>query len=136
MPAGSYSLFVVPHPRTWTLVVNKVADQWGAWNRNPAQDLGRIELDVETLEAPVDALTLALEPTGERAAVLMIAWERTRVAVPLSVLGEPPAPEAGLPGATGGTGARGASGSPSGPRPPVPRAAPAPPPPPPRPLVK
>jgi hypothetical protein len=118
-------------------VVNKVADQWGAWNRNPAQDLGRIELDVETLEAPVDALTVALEPTGERAAVLSIAWERTRVVVPLSVVGDPPVPAAGLPGATGatgGTGARGASGSTGRPRAPGPRPAPtpAPPPPPPR----
>jgi len=141
VPAGSYSLFVVPHPRTWTLVVNKVADQWGAWNRNPAQDLGRIELDVETLEAPVDALTLALEPTGERSAVLAIAWELMRVTVPVSVVGEPPVPPAGLPGASGATGPKGASGSTGGARQPATRPAPVPPPaatppPPPRPAGK
>lgn len=117
VPAGSYSLFVVPHPRSWTLVVNKVAEQWGAWNRNPAQDLGRVEIDVETLEAPVEALTFSIEPTGERAAALSIAWERTRVTLPITVVGDPPAPPAGAPGATGSTGGTGAST----PRAPAPR---------------
>ncbi len=111
LPAGSYALFAVPHARTWTLVVNRVADQWGAWNRNPAQDLGRVELGVEALEAPVEALTFALEPTGERTAALSIAWERARVTVPLSVVGEPPASTSGPTGATGEPGAMGASGA-------------------------
>ncbi|MEN6535070.1 MAG: DUF2911 domain-containing protein, partial [Bryobacteraceae bacterium] len=30
VPKGSYSLFTIPEKQSWTLIVNKVAKQWGA----------------------------------------------------------------------------------------------------------
>jgi hypothetical protein len=32
VPKGTYSLFTVPAKEEWTLVVNKTAKQWGAYN--------------------------------------------------------------------------------------------------------
>lgn len=94
VPAGDYALFAIPHIHTWTLVVNSVAQQWGAWNAKPADDVGRIELVVEPLSAPVEVLTITLEasPDKEKEGVLRIAWERSQVTVPLRILGDPPPP--------------------------------------------
>src|SRR5690242_3304527 len=38
---GSYSLFAIPRPDKWTIIVNKVADQWGAFKYDKSQDVGR-----------------------------------------------------------------------------------------------
>lgn len=94
VPPGSYALFAVPQRRAFTLLVNTVAEQWGAWNRNPAEDLGRVELPVAASEAAVETLTLDLVPNGEREAILSIAWEHLRVEAPVRVVGDPPAPAA------------------------------------------
>lgn len=105
VPAGDYALFAIPHVHTWTLIVNSVAQQWGAWNANPANDIGRVELVVETLDTPVETLTMTLEASAdqEKEGTLRIAWERSQVSVPLRILGEPPLPPP-LPGAAKGSG--------------------------------
>ncbi len=38
LKAGSYSFFVIPNENEWTVIFNKVADQWGAFEYNEAED--------------------------------------------------------------------------------------------------
>ncbi len=111
VPAGSYALFAIPHAHSWTLVVNRVAQQWGAWNWEPVQDLGRVEVPVEEVDPPLPTFTIELEGTGEKEGELRLAWEHARVRVPLRVLGEPPAPPEvpAAPGAKTGKGPPGHS---------------------------
>jgi len=42
--AGSYSFFLIPTPKKWTVIFNKVADQWGAFEYNEAQDFYRFKV--------------------------------------------------------------------------------------------
>lgn len=43
LPAGTYSLFTLPASReSWTIVFNKVADQWGAYDYDDAEDAVRV----------------------------------------------------------------------------------------------
>lgn len=44
LPAGSYSFFIIPAEREWTIIFNKVADQWGAFEYNEAKDALRIRI--------------------------------------------------------------------------------------------
>lgn len=44
LQAGSYSFFIIPNEREWTVIFNKVADQWGAFEYNEAQDALRIKI--------------------------------------------------------------------------------------------
>lgn len=103
VPAGSYALFAIPHPHSWTLLVNRVAQQWGAWNWESVQDLGRVEVPVEDVTPPLATFTIELEGTGEKEGELRLAWDRVRVRVPLRVLGEPPPPPT-APAVPGGKG--------------------------------
>ena len=83
VPAGTYTLYTVPNPEMWNLVINRETGQWGLVYHYD-QDLARIPVKPETLVDPVDTLTIRLDPTAE-GGVLSIAWERTRIALPFAV---------------------------------------------------
>jgi Protein of unknown function (DUF2911) len=81
VPKGTYSLFTVPDKTKWTLVINKTADQWGAFNYNQSQDLGRTPMEVKSLPSPVEQFTMTLKPQGSDAVRLEMAWENTQAGV-------------------------------------------------------
>jgi hypothetical protein len=82
---GSYSLFAIPGRDKWTLIVNKVADQWGAFKYDQSQDLGRVELPVKQLSSPVEQFTITLKKEGSNTANLTLAWGNTSVSTDLKV---------------------------------------------------
>lgn len=82
VPKGTYALFTVPGPRLWTLIVNKVAKQWGAYSYDKSQDLGRTSMAMGNLAKPVEQLTIVLEPQGKEG-TLRISWDTTVAAVPV-----------------------------------------------------
>lgn len=83
VPAGKYGLFTVPGESSWTLVVNKVADQWGAFRYDEAEDLGRVDMAVAATESEVEQLTISIE-SGEGAdGTLSIVWDMTAATVPI-----------------------------------------------------
>ena len=60
LAAGRYALFLIPGESEWTVVFNKVAEQWGAFKHDPASDAVRVTVKpaahamVETLKYVVD----------------------------------------------------------------------------------
>ncbi|HZS49434.1 MAG TPA: DUF2911 domain-containing protein [Bryobacterales bacterium] len=85
VPKGSYALFVIPQANAWTLVVNKVAKQWGAFNYDQSKDLGRTPMKVTTSGSPIEQFTISLETAGPKRGVLKMAWERTVATADFSV---------------------------------------------------
>ena len=71
---GSYSLFAIPGSEKWTIIVNKIADQWGAFKYDQSQDLGRFDVKVEKASAPVEEFTISLEKESGKSAKLTFAW--------------------------------------------------------------
>ena len=55
VPAGTYSLFTIPDDGKWTLVLNKTAKQWGAFEYDQGQDLGRTPMKVSSVDSPPGA---------------------------------------------------------------------------------
>lgn len=78
VPAGKYTLWTLPTPTRWKLIINRQTGQWGT-EYDASQDLARIDAKVETLAAPVEQMTIALEPGA-----LTVSWDRTKVSVPVS----------------------------------------------------
>jgi hypothetical protein len=85
VPKGKYALFAIPEANKWTLVVNTVANQWGAFSYDQSKDLGRTEMKVSTPSAPVEQFTISIEPAGGKRGVLKMAWERTVATVDFTV---------------------------------------------------
>lgn len=42
LPAGKYGFFTIPGQNEWTVIFNKVANQWGAFKYDQAQDALRV----------------------------------------------------------------------------------------------
>ena len=82
VPAGKYSLWTIPSPARWTLIINKNTGQWGT-DYDAQYDLARLDMKVESLRQPVEQFTIAIEPSGQ-AGVLKVEWEKTRASVPVS----------------------------------------------------
>ena len=87
VPAGTYALFTVPGESEWTIILNKVAKTFGAFDyeKNKAQDLGQVKAPVAKLSSPLEQLTISIESKGGQNGALKIAWENTSVSVPLMV---------------------------------------------------
>jgi hypothetical protein len=78
--AGVYSFFLIPGPDAWTVILNRVAEQWGAFAYNPEVDALRITV------TPVEAefqewLTYGIELTSPEAATLQLRWGRLMIPV-------------------------------------------------------
>ncbi|MGH7537399.1 MAG: DUF2911 domain-containing protein [Gemmatimonadales bacterium] len=83
IPAGSYSLWTIPSPARWTLIVNKNTGQWGT-NYDSQHDLAKIDMRVAALDTLVEQFTIQIAPSGESAGSLALAWEKTRAWVAFS----------------------------------------------------
>jgi len=83
VPAGEYSLYSIPSPSGWTLIVNRNTGQWGT-TYDQQHDLVRIPMSVADVALPVEQFTIAIEP-GPAGGVLSLAWDRTRASVPITV---------------------------------------------------
>lgn len=97
VPKGAYALFVIPGERDWQLVLNKTADQWGAFNYDARQDVGRVAMRLETLAAPLERLSMALTASGETTGTLWIGWEKNVASVDFEVVPDPAPPAAPPP---------------------------------------
>ncbi len=83
IPAGTYTLYTVPGPDQWQLVVSKKTGQWGI--PYPAgQDLGRTPMKVSKTSAPVEQLTFSIEPSPG-GGTLRIEWGTTSATAPFTV---------------------------------------------------
>jgi len=78
VPAGKYTLWTLPTPSGWKLIINKQTGQWGT-EYSAEQDLVRVDAKVETLAAPVEELVIAFE-----SGALTITWDKARVSVPVA----------------------------------------------------
>lgn len=78
IPAGAYTLWIVPSPKGDTLLINSQTGQWGT-QHDAARDLFRIPLTRTSLPAPVERYAIRLSPEGS----LDFEWEATRFSVPL-----------------------------------------------------
>jgi hypothetical protein len=85
LPAGSYALFAIPNPASWTLIVNKVADQWGAFDYDQSKDLGRFEVPVKKSTRPVEEFTISLSSSGTRSATVTFAWGAESVSTTIAL---------------------------------------------------
>lgn len=81
VPAGTYSLWTLPAPDGWKLIINRQHGQWGT-QYDSAQDLVRVPLAVTSLSAPVEVLTIRIVSAGP-GATLVIDWANTRATAPI-----------------------------------------------------
>jgi hypothetical protein len=83
VPAGSYALYSIPGPDEWTVILNNVTGQWGAYTYNATNDLVRVTVKPIALSQPVETFTIDINDVRSQSATLNLVWEKSRVPVKL-----------------------------------------------------
>ena len=83
VPAGNYTIFTIPNPDKWTLIISKKTGEWGTNYAGPSNDLARIDMKVSTLPSPIENFTISFEKAGN-GGTLHMDWETTRASVAIA----------------------------------------------------
>lgn len=83
LTAGTYSIFSIPNPDSWTIIFNKNLGQWGSYNYVEKADVMRLKVTVDKLEDVVyEPFTMAFDQKNDTADLLLM-WDDVKVSVPL-----------------------------------------------------
>jgi hypothetical protein len=78
LPAGKYSFFVIPVEKgKWTVIFNKTAEQWGAFEYKEAQDQLRVMVTPKA-HAMSESLTYVITKNG-----FSMDWDK--ISIPVSI---------------------------------------------------
>ena len=78
---GRYTLYAIPFPEKWTLIVNKDTDTWGSFRYDSSKDVVRIDLPVQKNEI-VEDMTIVFEKTSTGANMNMY-WADVKTVLPV-----------------------------------------------------
>ncbi len=84
IPAGSYTIFAIPNPDKWTLIINKHTGEWGIPYKYESEELARVPMSVAQLSSPVENFTISLEHTAT-GCIMHMSWENTQASVAFNV---------------------------------------------------
>jgi hypothetical protein len=83
VPAGFYTLWTLPTPAGWRLIINSETGQWGT-DRRPERDILLFDMRTSTLPQSVERFTISIEPSAQ-GGVLNLDWDTTRASIPFTV---------------------------------------------------
>ena len=75
IPAGKYSVFTIPEKDEWTVILNSIWDQWGAYNYDSTKDVVRFKVKPEMVDENQERLIYTISPNG----YIVLAWEKLRL---------------------------------------------------------
>ena len=79
MPAGTYTMFALVNENEWTIILNSVLGQWGAFSykKNKDKDVAMVPVAANKLSAPVEQFTIRFDDDN----FMIIEWELMQVKV-------------------------------------------------------
>lgn len=79
---GRYTMYCIPFPDKWTIIINKEVDTWGSFKYDEKNDLVRIDLPIQKQTEVQNAFVMVFEKstTGSN---LIIAWDDIKVSMPI-----------------------------------------------------
>jgi Protein of unknown function (DUF2911) len=83
VPRASYTLFAIPNPSSWTLILSKETGEWGVPYPGEQDDFARVPMKVSKLGSPLENFTIAFDQSGG-ACTLQLEWETTRASVEIT----------------------------------------------------
>jgi len=83
--AGEYGLFSIPGTDEWTIILNKTAKQWGAYDYNAADDYLRFTIKPVETQGTMETFTMQFANVFPTSAELHLMWEHTALVIHLTV---------------------------------------------------
>ena len=85
LKAGTYSIFTIPGPDAWTIIINTELGLWGAYNHNPRLDILKFQVPAAKSTDIHERFTIQFAQRNE-SADLAFMWDDVRVVVPVKFL--------------------------------------------------
>jgi hypothetical protein len=83
VPAGKYTIFILPAAAKWTLIISKQTGEFGIPYPGEQYDFARVEMKVAKLSAPLENFTISFDQAGT-GCTMKLDWETTRGAVDIA----------------------------------------------------
>lgn len=83
LAAGTYALFTIPGENEWTVIFNKAANQWGAFNYDENEDALRVTVLPHFTDEKKERLGFRINNVTESSAEVKLSWEK--IVVPFSI---------------------------------------------------
>ena len=80
IPAGSYTIFAVPNPDKWTVIINKHTKEWGIPYKYESEELARVPMSVTRLSSPIENFTISFDST-DGSCTMRMSWENTQASI-------------------------------------------------------
>ncbi len=77
VPAGTYSLFTIPEKNEWTVILNKIVKQWGAYSYKQTEDFLRFKIKPLRVSEKRETFTMAFANSTTKASDLYLVWDHT-----------------------------------------------------------
>ncbi|MEO8416339.1 MAG: DUF2911 domain-containing protein [Ginsengibacter sp.] len=84
VPAGTYTLWTVPHKDGVDLIVNRQTGQWGT-EYNSSRNLGIARITTQALPTEVEAFTISIAPGDTHHGTLIMEWGSFKWTAPIEV---------------------------------------------------
>ena len=84
VPAGTYTLWTLPHAKGVDLIVNKQSGQWGT-EYNNAHDLGKAPMQTDTLATPAEQFAISIVTADSQRGTLVMQWGPFKWTAPIVV---------------------------------------------------
>ena len=85
VPAGTYGLFVIPTEKDWKIILNKDAQQWGAYAYDEKLNVTDVNVPVQKLSEKQEWFAVELNPLDDNSLDMVIKWDLAKVTVPVKV---------------------------------------------------
>jgi hypothetical protein len=83
VPAGRYTLFALPAPTKWTLIVSKQIGEFGIPYPGEKFDFARLEMKLSKLSSPLENFTISFDQAGS-SCTMKLDWETTRASIDIA----------------------------------------------------
>jgi Protein of unknown function (DUF2911) len=85
IPAGTYALFTIPGEDEWTIIINKGANQWGAFQYDEKADVARFKVTPVKLDWSLETFTIEINRIRDESALINLVWDKTVVPINLEI---------------------------------------------------
>ena len=83
VPAGTYALFTIPDQDEWTIIINKGAAQWGAFQYKESDDVIRVKVKPSHIAEHIETFSIELNHIQDESGLIELAWDD--IVVPIKI---------------------------------------------------
>jgi hypothetical protein len=83
LKAGTYTLFSIPNPDKWTIILNSELGQWGDYKYDETKNILTFDVPVLQNNEIYEAFTIQITES-QAGANLLLLWDRVKVVIPFA----------------------------------------------------